>query len=433
VKRLAAALLDRLAVPQRKLVDTVVAEADAHRELILAVGGPVRDLLLGRPARDFDLVVGRSLGAASLARAAAPPGARVTVHERFGTARIESAEATLDLATLRRECYAHPGALPQVASGTLEEDLARRDFTVNALAVPLSREARRSLPELVDPGGAGDDLAQGVLRIFHPRSFHDDPTRALRAARLAARLGFRLARGTGMALRTALDAGCPEAVTGERWRRELEQLFADPALGLDPVRALSLLQRWGVLGALARGLEVPVAARVPLRRLGRFLAGPPWPPGRVRPWVVGLVIWGAWLPGSVRRRFSERLALRGSAEERIREFARRRAQWLRELGRQRGRGALDRSARRFCDEDLIALYCCAPTPLQRRLRRWSREDRMRRFPVGGRDLETLGLRGPAIGAALGDLRVAALDGKLRTRDEMLVFAREWVRQRAASR
>lgn len=430
---LAGALLQRLAAPQRELVRAALAAADAHRELAFAVGGPVRDLLLDRPLRDFDLVVGARVGAARLARAAAPPGSRVTVHERFGTARIEGTRAGLDLATLRSEAYAHPGALPSVAVGTLEEDLARRDFTVNALAVPLSSRARREFPELVDPGGGRDDLARGVLRIFHPQSFFDDPTRALRAGRLAARLGFRLTRKTRTALGRALAAGACAAVSGERWRREFEQLFADPALGLDPVRALRLLQRWDLLAVLVAGLHVPDAARVPLRRLGRFVAGPPWPVPRVRPWVAGWAVWGARLPASVRRRVLERLVIRGHAADRIEAFARCEARWLRELGRQRGRGALDRSARALGDEHLVALYCCAEAPLQRRLRRWHREDRARRLPVGGRDLEALGLRGPAIGAALSALRGAALDGKVEGREAMLTFAREWVRHDRARR
>ncbi len=429
--QLSHALLARLEAPLRALVDAVLREADARGSLVLAVGGPVRDLLLERPQRDFDLLVGAEGGGASeLARVAAPRAARVTTHARFGTARIATPEAALDLATLRSERYSHPGALPSVAPGTLQDDLKRRDFTVNALAVPLSERARRELPELIDLAGGREDLARGQLRIFHSRSFHDDPTRALRAARLAARFGFRLTRGSRAALADALAEGCLDTVSGERLRREFEHLFHDPALGLDPVRALTLLERWGVVGALARGLTLPSAARVPLRRFGRAVAVPPWPLGRARPWVSGFAIWWAPCSETVRRRALERLSLHGSGAERVRLFGPRSGLWLRQLERQRGRGAIDRVAQRHPDEILIALYSYATAPLQRRLRRWAREDRGRKLALTGRDLEALGLHGPAVGEALAELRVATLDGKLRNRDEALAFAREWSHQKA---
>jgi tRNA nucleotidyltransferase (CCA-adding enzyme) len=408
------------------LVEAVVAEAERREIAVWLVGGPVRDLLLRRPLRDVDLVIephGEG-GAQDLAGAAAPEGARVTAHDRFGTVRLETLEgATLDLAAARRETYARPGALPVVEASGVEEDLRRRDFTVNALALALSTAARRGRPALLDPGGGAADLDSGVLRIFHARSFHDDPTRALRAARLAVRLGFRLARGSRSALRDALRDGAFGAVSGDRLRREFEKLFAEAALGADPAAVLRRLAEWHVLGALEPGLDVAAGAAAPLRRLGRAIAEPPWPTSRLRPWVAGLAVWLAPADATLRRRTLRRLSVRGEVADRIAEFPRRRLVWLRALARARGRGAVDALLTPLDEESVLALWCCAAPTERRRIARWAREDRGRRPPVTGADLVAEGLSGPIVGAALTRIRAAFLDGALREREEALALAR----------
>src|SRR4051794_33719546 len=147
------------------------------------VGGAVRDLLLGREDRaDIDVVV-----EGDVAAIAAALGGEARSHERFGTATVRVGDLVADLAAARAESYAHPGALPEVRPAALADDLARRDFSVNAMAIPLGGEAR-----LIDPHEGAGDVERRALRVLHGRSFVDDPTRALRAARYAARLGFAL-------------------------------------------------------------------------------------------------------------------------------------------------------------------------------------------------------------------------------------------------
>jgi tRNA nucleotidyltransferase (CCA-adding enzyme) len=428
------ALARALPTPAAELVDAVLRAAEAKDVAVYLVGGPVRDLLLGRALRDADLIVepGEGVDAAALAAAAAPAGTRIVSHGRFGTVRLEGPDAAVDLATTRRERYARPGALPTVEPGTIEEDLGRRDFTVNALAVPLTARARRGRPALLDPGGAREDLEAGVLRIFHARSFHDDPTRALRAARLAVRLGFRLAPGTRSALRDALRDGAFGAVSGDRIRREIEKLFEDCSLSLDPVRALRLLAEWHVLGALEPGLGVPRSTAGPLRRLGRALAEPPWPVRRARPWCAGLALWLAGADATLRRRTLRRLAVRGELADRIGRFPRERERWLRELAASRGRGAIDAVLAPIADEWLLALHACAPPSGRRKISRWVVEDRSRRAPVTGNDLLGAGLSGPDVGAALARIRRAWLDGAVATREEALALAQEVRARRARS-
>ena len=426
-------LVGDLSSPLAALLQRVVRVADQSGASLFLVGGPVRDLLLGRTLRDLDLCLAPQPGldAERLARRSAPSGARIWSHGRFGTVRLADASTSLDISAMRCESYARPGALPEVRDADLDADLRRRDFTVNAMAMPLSRPARESAPPLVDPGGGQGDLAQRRLRVFHPRSFCDDPTRILRAARLAGRFDFRLASESRAALRAALREGAFDAVSGERLRREFEYLFADPRFGLDPAGALVQLGTWGVLRALAPELVAPAPAqRAPLRCLGRTLAAPPWSLRPLRPWVTGVALWLAPVDSQMRRSALERLRIDGGPAERIEAFARNSAPWLSALERCRGRGALDRRAAEHPEELFLALYCRAPAALRRRLRRWASVDRERRLPVRGGDLAALGLTGAAIGEGLAALRIAFLDRRLRDRDQLLAHARAQVGARS---
>ncbi|MEP7132520.1 MAG: hypothetical protein ABI914_05100, partial [Acidobacteriota bacterium] len=201
-----------------------VTEA-AEGERLAIVGGVVRDRILRLPLanRDVDVIVEGD--AKMLARRAAKSGAvTVKVHERFDTATLLTADGwSIDLARARREIYRRPGALPEVSPATLEEDLGRRDFTINAMAIELEGGGGR----LHDPFGGAADLHRRVLRVLHDRSFEDDPTRALRAVRYAARLELRLETRTRRVLDAALSGGALETVSGDRLRREFERTLSE--------------------------------------------------------------------------------------------------------------------------------------------------------------------------------------------------------------
>jgi tRNA nucleotidyltransferase (CCA-adding enzyme) len=423
--RRAVAVLDALPPAERPLVLRVLDLADARDLRVYLVGGPVRDHLLRRPLRDVDLMVERRgrCGAPQLARAAQGSGVRVVAHERFGTARLESGSGGVDLTTARSERYPHAGSLPQVAPGSLEEDLRRRDFSVNALAVPLSRSARRSHPAIVDPEGGVADLGARRLRILHPQSFHDDPTRALRAARLGPRLGFRLSAGSRRALSEALSARSVERVSGERLRRELEKTFLDVHLGLDPTRALELAQTWGVLHAIHAGLRLEDGPRRDLCRLRRSLRVPPWPWARLRPWVPGFALWLAGVRAQPRRGVLERLAVRGDVRQRLEAFPSWRARVGRSLSRATRRSAVERQLSGVPDEWLLALHAWLPAAVSQRVARYASEDRGRETPLSGGDLVSLGFAGRSVGQAMARLRAAQLDGELRSREQALALAR----------
>jgi tRNA nucleotidyltransferase (CCA-adding enzyme) len=298
----------------------------------------------------------------------------------------------------------------------------RRDFTVNAMAIPLNTVAGEGRARLVDPLGGRADLAARRLRILHERSFHDDPTRAFRAARLAARLGFALDASSRRALAAALAAGAFDAVSGERFRAELAKLFAEP----DPGRALARLEAWGVLVRISRGLALAPEARRALRRLGSLLADEPVA-GGAGSLETGLCVWLAPLAPAVRRRALERFALRGRPAARVAGFPALARRTLRALRRARSRGAADAVLRGLAHADLLALAAVADAASRRRIVRHAREDRALRLPVDGSDLGALGLSGPALGRALAALRRAFLDGELASRDEALAWARRRAR------
>lgn len=412
------------------LLERVVARAHDRGVDVHLVGGPVRDLLLGRPLDDVDLRVDRD--AQGLAEAVCAgrggTGLEAVAHDRFGTVRIVSAEAKLDLATLRHETYAAPGALPDVVPGTLEQDARRRDFSINAMHVPLDVRAPGVAQPVVDLEGGLEDLGAGRLRILHPKSFHDDPTRAWRAARFATRLGFRLDRPSRAALRSALRDGAFGAVSGDRFRRELEFVFAEARQGAHVGKILRLLDDWHVLGALEPGLALGSDRLVPLRRLSKATAEPDWPAPRWRSWQAGLAIWLAPHPAALRRRTLERFAVRGEAAKRIVEFGRTGERTLRGLAKARGRGAVDATLSGLPEETVQALYAIADLPVRKRILRWAAEDRRRRPPVSGGDLVEAGLEGPLVGRALARIRAGFLDGEIVNREEALALAQELARR-----
>src|SRR5215210_1572486 len=205
---------------------------------VFLVGGALRDLLRGEPATDLDLAVEGD--ARSVARdLAGRLAGQLREHGRFGTATVRAGDLAFDLATTRRERYERPGALPIVEPAPLEEDLARRDFSVNAMAAGLTGE---DFGHLYDPHGGMADLAAGLVRVLHERSFLDDPTRLLRAVRYQTRLGFELDPETERLAREAVAADALSTVSGARIRDELMDLLreTDVRAGIERMRELEI-------------------------------------------------------------------------------------------------------------------------------------------------------------------------------------------------
>jgi len=167
-------------------------------------------------------------------------------HHRFGTAKLKYENFTLDLATARKETYSRPGALPAVTPGTLKDDLIRRDFSINAMAISLSAN---DYGELVDLYQGKSDLEHHLIRILHPKSFRDDATRILRGVRYEQRLRFEFEAQTAQLLRRSIPM--LDTVSGDRLRHELELILKEKR----PERAIKRLGELGVLSRIDPSLK----------------------------------------------------------------------------------------------------------------------------------------------------------------------------------
>jgi tRNA nucleotidyltransferase (CCA-adding enzyme) len=372
------------------------------------VGGAVRDLLLGGEPLDLDLVVVGD--AAALAQhAAARLAGEARVHERFGTATVAAGDLSFDVVSARSESYPAPGALPQVRAGSLEEDLARRDFTINAIAAALDPGR---LGELTAEPRALEDLRSGVVRVLHDGSFRDDPTRVLRAVRYATRLGFDVDARTADLARAAAGDGALDTVSGQRIRDELLDLLAEPRAA----ESLGALDDWGVSAALLPGLRTPGAV------LQRALD---LAPADARRDLVALGAYALGTEPDALAAFLDRLGL--EAPERAAVAAGAHPDELRDALESAARPSEIAAAAGSAPPEAVAL--AGATGPAEEARRWLEELRHVHLEIGGEDLLAAGAaEGPAIGAALRAALARKLDGELEPgRDAELAAALDALR------
>jgi tRNA nucleotidyltransferase (CCA-adding enzyme) len=219
--------------------------AEKLQQRLYLVGGMVRDLLLGRCNVDLDLVAeGDAIKLAQIIAAAVQ--GKVMTHSRFGTAKIKWGIRSADFVTARAETYDRPGALPTVKPGTIKDDLARRDFTINAMAVELHP---LHFGELIDPFGGRQDLDEKLIRILHEKSFSDDATRIWRAIRYEQRLGFKIEPATLLLIKR--DITMLQTISGDRIRHELELILKEEM----PEKAILRAAELGVLVKLHPALK----------------------------------------------------------------------------------------------------------------------------------------------------------------------------------
>jgi len=217
----------------------VGALAGARGETVYIVGGAVRDLLLEETPPDIDLAVegDATILAKELKKVT---GGKITIHSHFNTAKISWSTWNVDLATTRRESYIRPGALPDVKPGKLSDDLFRRDFSINAMAINLNP---KTYGHLIDPYSGSKDLKGRLIRVLHKKSFIDDSTRIWRGLRYEQRLNFMLEEETLRLLKR--DIPLLDTISGDRIRYELECV-------LNEKMPEKILRRAGQLGVLER-------------------------------------------------------------------------------------------------------------------------------------------------------------------------------------
>jgi tRNA nucleotidyltransferase (CCA-adding enzyme) len=409
VPDLTAALRDRLPAPVLAFLREA-GDAAGHRgETLCLVGGAVRDLLLGRDTLDIDIVLEGD--AITLAESlASTRGARLTVHSRFRTANLKLDGFDVDIATARAESYARPGALPAVRPGTIEDDLIRRDFTINTLAVWLNPER---FGEVMDRHGGLADLREGVIRVLHERSFWDDPTRIWRAVRYEQRLAFALEPNTMLLLER--DLPVLGEVTGTRIRHELELVLREGT----PEKTLRRAEQLGLLRPVAQGLKFTVkeAAAFALAR-ERYGTAPQLP----------LVYLGIMFGGLGQEALEQVVAyLRPTRlmAQVMRETAALKNLDLgpADLGPSPSR--VDTALRGYALPSLMAAACTRDAVTAEQIELYLDVLRHVKTALNGKDLLVLGVpEGPRMKEVLDALREARLDGKVTTREEEEDLARK---------
>jgi len=404
------------------------------------VGGFVRDLLLGSPTLDLDLVVEGD--AIRLAHRLAPQiGGRVRSHARFGTAKIilegerpPGVPPSLDFVTARTEFYERPSVLPQVERSSIKQDLYRRDFTINTLAICLDRNR---YGELLDYYGGERDLRERRIRVLHNLSFVEDPTRILRAVRFEQRLGFTIEERTARLIEDALDL--LDHVTGERLRHELYLILREA----EPERCLQRLAQLGALEHIHPSLRFTSETAQRFARLReRFHAWPAeWQPNGTHP--VGLseddahasalslcylALLTSQMDAEELASFISRLRIAGDDARFLREVGR-----LREaLGQLRATvmlpSAIYRLLHPFSREARFVLSVLTDSELVRqRLELYERELARVEPHIDGHYLRSLGVPpGPIYGEILSRVRDALLDGQVRTPEEEEALAKRLV-------
>ncbi len=392
-----------------------VAAASEPYDGVYLVGGTVRDILLGEPNFDVDIAVeGDAIG---LARSVADAlGGRVRAHSKFGTAVVVYGDdQRIDVVTARTEFYDAPAALPSVEHATIREDLFRRDFTINAMAVSLKGE---DFGRLVDPFHGRRDLEAKTIRVLHNLSFIDDPTRIFRAIRYESRYGFRMDEHSQRLARGTIEMGLVGDLSSARLRDELIALLEEGDAGASILRLAELGAGRAIHPHLAADEEA-VELLERLRELNeRYRTGiPAWrlafetlarrmPPDEIYDWLQRL---------KVQRRDAERIAWAVTVGPRLVE---------RLLGDTPEPAEIVALAEPYApDAPLFALALADPEPLHEYFERL----RDVRLEVSGADLAKLGVgESPQVGEILAELRRRKLNGQLDGRESELAAARELI-------
>ena len=371
------------------------------------VGGTIRDLLLGRDPLDLDVVVDGPL--TGIVQALGPP---LRAHDQFETATVMLGDLRCDVARARSETYPRPGALPQLRPARIENDLLRRDFTVNAIALAISGDRAG---ELLSAPRALDDLDAGRLRVLHRGSFRDDPTRLLRLVRYTSRLGFTVDPGTYALVSDAVSIAALQTVTAPRIGTELRLLAAEP----DPVAALAALAPYGVDAAIELGFGLdgrePAASALALLDGGGD-AG-----------ALALAVASRGIDQAGRAALFGRLGFDAGRRDLIAEIARTGPVLAPRLRRASAASSIAAAIGRAPVE---AVALAGALGAADNARRWIEQLRFVTLSIGGADLVAAGVPGgPAIGAGLRAALAAKLDGRVRDPDAELAVALQAARGR----
>lgn len=404
-----------------KIIRKIGRTADQRHVPAYVAGGIVRDILLGRKNLDVDVVVEGD--AIRLAREmAAHFKARVKAYGQFGTATLELPQGIrVDFAGARQERYPHPGALPVVREGAWRDDLFRRDFAINAMAVRINQN---HFGELIDEFGGLSDLKNGLIRVLHDQSFKDDPTRILRAVRFEQRFRFSIERKTLGLLRQAVEGKVMNAVKPPRYFVELKKMLGEE----EPLRCLRRLDHlkvlrvivplktidWNLLAGIQRRMMPVQGKAVCVQPQSRWLIHFMALTGNAGPRILSAIL--------------KKFPFKSGEKESIMQ-----ARDARDLIERLSTGDLPRSQvykilRPLNPETVFYLRLRASSrTVAARIRRYLENDIFVKLEMGGDDLKRLGLSsGQRMGEILEELLSLKLDGGIQGREEELQAARKLI-------
>ena len=381
-----------------------------HSVPIYLVGGAVRDLLMGEPVADLDITVERDASTIAHELASRLSG-RVVSRSQFGTFKVDMAGVSVDVVTSRRETYRRPGALPTVSPSSIDEDLQRRDFTINAMALRLAPEP----VVILDPCKGQNDIRSRTIRVLHDGSFRDDATRMLRAVRYEQRLSFILSHETQASLMS--NASYLDTISGDRLRREMSFIFKEEKAPAILLRAAHL----GLFAALYQHLPSE-------EELERRLSAIPASAHNRNPRSY-LALLAGTMSESEAEGFIQRLKMPLSEAKAVRDAVKARTA-VASLGSKESPSqivaalqgldphALQVMALLSRDEDSSGLVL-------RYLNEWQHV----KSRLNGRDLARMGIpQGPRVGLLLERLRDARIKGEISTREEEEAFVRRLAEQ-----
>ncbi len=428
----------QLSPKQKMLLELIARKATDLQIPAYIVGGFVRDLLLKMPVFDFDIVLeGDAITFAN--HLASEYGGKITSHSRFGTARWDLGNATLfqndampdenntnqktpasiDLISARTEYYTHPTALPNVEKSSIRMDLQRRDFSINCLAIRLDGV---HFGELVDHFNGLGDLQKKEIRILHPLSFVDDPTRILRAFRFAVRFGFEIESRTAELMVEAKDL--LRALSGNRIKHEMDQIFLEK----DPSSVLDHLAKGGYLESIHPDMVWDESIKDTIDKFQKSDVQRVW---QISPKIgsmeqqiyISYLIWLSFLSLESSIKISRRLRLPSVMIKLLTTIIKAQDDLNRFNDYQPGV-----LCKRFDHMNPVAIYVLYlkshDTPLHQSILRYAEVWSKEKTSLNGNDLIKMGMKqGPEIKRVLEAIRYKKIDGGLPSAQDEIKFAK----------
>jgi len=418
-----SSLLEKVINNHPSLIELLKIFDDIHKDTgarFFLVGGFVRDILLGVRSCDIDIAVEGSLQTV-IDYVNQRIDSEYIYYERFQTATLTLEDLKVDLITCRKESYPHDGALPHIVPGTFEDDIWRRDFTVNALAIEVST---RHEYMLCGPKVARDDLMKGQIRILHERSFFEDPTRIFRAIRYMCRLGFTLEIETKKLLIEAVENGAPNKVSTDR-------IFTEICRDLKERAAYDILKayrEWNLDQYIAPDLQLPEKLKDDLAMLDRlelrFIEDTEsFDPCELRLLAVFHHNYSKSQDFIEKFHLSKRFSNMLLSMEKLADRITRTESTIKN-------SEIYSYFLDVQDEVLLTMYVCTETMLVKNIiERYYTKLKNVINPVRGSDLLKLGVQpGPRIRAILDDVMIAHLDGLIDSRDDALKYVEECMKR-----